>query len=135
MKRKYSRRVVLRYALLQLPGFAAALAVAFLLRRWISFPDSYVWVALSLWIIKDAVLFPFVWTAYDWDDPGRLGSMVGRRGQAMKKMDPSGYVQIGGEIWSAEASDPSAAIEEGEWVTVEDLDGLKLIVHPSDSVP
>lgn len=134
-KRKISRRVVLRYALLQLPGLAAALAVIFLLRRWVVFPDSYAWVALALWIIKDAVLFPFVWTAYDWDDPGTMGSMVGRLGRVTKRLDPSGYVEIGAEIWQAETSDPSIIIEQGEWVVVEKSEGLKLMVGSSGSVP
>jgi membrane protein implicated in regulation of membrane protease activity len=133
-RRSWSGRVILRYALLQVPGLAAAVGIIFLLKRWMVFPDHYTWVALGLWVLKDVVLFPFVWHAYDWDDPGTTGSMIGRRGRVTRKLAPSGYVQIGGELWRAEAAEPSLSIEEGEWITVESLDGLKLFVRPADPV-
>lgn len=131
-KRSWSGRVVLRYALLQVPGIVAAVGVIFLLRRWIVFPDAYAWLALGLWVVKDVLLFPLVWHAYDWDDPGQTGSMIGKRGRVTRKLAPSGYVQIGGELWHAEAAEPHLSIEEGAWVTVERLDGLKLFVRPED---
>ena len=132
--RSWNRRVVLRYVLLQVPGLAAALVVIFLLRRWIVFPDSYAWIGLGLWILKDVLLFPFVWHAYDWDNPGRAGSMIGRRGRVTQKLAPSGYVQIGGELWRAEVAEAALSIEEGEWITVEGMDGLKLFVRLADPV-
>lgn len=133
--RSWSGRVVLRYALLQVPGLAAAAGIVFLLRRWILFPDYYTWIVLGLWVLKDVVLFPFVWHAYDWDDPGHTGSMIGKQGRVTRKLAPSGYVQIGGELWRAEIADPSLSIDEGEWITVESLDGLKLFVRPADRAP
>ncbi|MBN2034377.1 MAG: NfeD family protein [Deltaproteobacteria bacterium] len=130
-KRTWSKGVILRYTLLQIPGFAAAVALVFLIKRWIVFPDCYVWIALGLWVLKDVALFPFVWHAYDWDDPGQTGSMVGKKGRVTRKLAPSGYVQIGGELWLAEAADPCLWVEEGEWITVEGSDGLKLLVRPA----
>lgn len=132
-KRSWSKRVILRYALLQVPGLLAAAGVIVLLRRWGVFPDGYTGLVLGLWVLKDVVLFPFVWHAYDWDDPGQTGSMIGKRGRVTRKLDPSGYVQIGGELWLAEAPQPSKPIQEGEWVTVEGVDGLKLFVRPDHS--
>ena len=127
--------MVWRYVLLQVPGLVAAAIILILLKRWLAFPDSYVWVALGLWILKDAILFPFVWRAYDWDAPVQTGSMIGKQGRVTRKLAPSGYVQIGGELWRAEATEPSLSIEEGEWITVEGLDGLKLFVRPADHGP
>ena len=99
-KRRWSARVLLRYALLQLLGLAAVIGIIFLVRRWVVFPDYYAWITVGLWIAKDAVLFPYVWHAYDWDDPRHTRSMIGRRGQVREKLDPQGYVQIGGERWT-----------------------------------
>jgi membrane protein implicated in regulation of membrane protease activity len=126
--------VILRYALLQVPGLFAAAGIIVLLRRWGVFPDDYTWFFLGFWLLKDVVLFPFVWRAYDWDDPGQTGSMIGKRGRVTRKLDPSGHVQIGGELWLAEAAEPSPPIEEGAWITVERVDGLKLFVRPDDTV-
>jgi membrane protein implicated in regulation of membrane protease activity len=131
-KRSWSRRVLLRYVLLQLPGLAAVMGIIFLVRHWAVFPDYYVWIAVSLWVAKDAVLFPYVWHAYDWDDPRHTRSMIGKQGQAKEKLDPGGYVQIGGELWRAETKDASPSIGEGEWVTVVEMDGLLLIVKSDD---
>jgi membrane-bound ClpP family serine protease len=58
--------------------------------------------------------------------------MIGRRGQVREKLDPQGYVQIGGERWRAETRDPSRPIAEGEWVTVVEMEGLLLIVRSDD---
>jgi membrane protein implicated in regulation of membrane protease activity len=129
-KRRWSRRLILRYALLQLPGLAAAVGVIFLVRHWIVFPDYYAWIAIVLWIAKDVVLFPYVWHAYDWDDPRHIHSMIGKQGRVIEKLDPEGHVHIGGELWNAETEDPSRPIAEGERVTVVGMDGLLLIVSP-----
>jgi membrane protein implicated in regulation of membrane protease activity len=125
--------VILRYALLQVPGLLAAAGILFLLRRWLVFPEDYTWVVLGLWLLKDVVLFPFVWRAYDWDDPGQTGSMIGKRGRATQKLDPSGYVQVEGELWLAEAVDSTSPIKEGTPITVKSVEGLKLRVHPNDT--
>lgn len=131
--RKRSSRIILRYALLQLPGLAAAIGVLFLVRHWISFPDYFGWVAIGLWITKDAVLYPLVWHAYDWDDPRHTHPMIGKRGQVKETLDPKGLVQVGGELWSAQTEDPSRPAGEGEWVMVVGMDGLVLIVAPDRS--
>ena len=132
-KRTWSRLVLLRYALLQLPGLAAVVGVIFLVRHWVVFPDYYAWIAVGLWIAKDVVLFPYVRHAYDWDDPRHIRSMIGRRGQVREKLDPRGYVQIGGELWQAETKDVSRPIGKGEWVTVVWMDGLLLMVRSEDT--
>jgi len=121
---------MLRYALIQLPGLAAAVGILMLVRHWIAFPDCYGWIAIGLWIAKDVALFPYLWHAYDWDNPKHVHPMIGRRGQARRKLEPEGLVQIGGELWNAETQDPSQSVGEGEWVRVVDMDGLLLVVKP-----
>ena len=131
-KRRWSRRVLLRYFLLQLPELAAVIGIIFLIRHWVVFPEYYAWIAISLWVAKDVVLFPYLWHAYDWDDPRHTRSMIGKQGQVKQKLDPGGFVQIGGELWRAETKDASQPIGEGEWVTVAEMDGLLLIVKLDD---
>ena len=44
-----------------------------------------VWGFITIWVVKDAILFPFVRRAYDWDRPQGANSMVGARGIAKER--------------------------------------------------
>lgn len=79
----------------------------------------------SIWIIKDFILFPFVWRAYEINLPN---SMVGSSGIAVDKLSPSGYVRINGELWRAKIIENESVIEKGATITVRDMDGLTLTV-------
>jgi membrane protein implicated in regulation of membrane protease activity len=130
IKRGWSWQVLLRYALLQLPGLAALVIILLLLRHWINIPTWAVWIFILLWVIKDLILFPFVWHAYDKRSPD---VMSGSRGMAVDRLSPSGYVRINGELWHAEMIEGDLAIEKGEVITVRGMRGLTLIVQ-SDGV-
>jgi len=58
--------------------------------------------------------------------------MVGRRGIAREKLDPVGYVYIGGELWYAELKDKQHQINPGEQIVVRESHGLTLFVEPMD---
>jgi membrane protein implicated in regulation of membrane protease activity len=131
-ERKWSKRVLLRYILLQVPELAVLVAILLLVREWIAFPDVYSWAAIGVWTAKDVVLFRYVWQAYDWDHPKHSSPMIGRRGQAKERLAPSGYVQIGGELWQAQTTKSSSTIDEGSWVKVEGMRGLTLLVRPDN---
>jgi membrane protein implicated in regulation of membrane protease activity len=130
IKRGWSWQVLLRYALLQLPGLAALVIILLLLRHWINIPTWAVWIFILLWVIKDLILFPFVWHAYDKRSPD---VMSGSQGMAVDRLSPSGYVRINGELWHAEMIEGDLAIEKGEVITVRGMRGLTLIVQ-SDGV-
>jgi membrane-bound ClpP family serine protease len=80
-----------------------------------------------LWIIKDVILFPFVWRAYEKNIPN---SIIGSTGVAVDQLSPSGYVRINGELWRAKVIENDSIIEKGETVVVKGLDGLTLTVLP-----
>jgi membrane protein implicated in regulation of membrane protease activity len=95
---------------------------------WVVIPVWLLWSIIGFWIVKDVVLFPFIWRAYDWDRPGRSRSMVGKRGIAKEKLAPSGYIQIHGELWRAERLGEGPPIEEGQPVRVKKMEGLTLFI-------
>ncbi|MEE9613018.1 MAG: NfeD family protein [Desulfatiglandales bacterium] len=130
--RVWSGRVVLRYALLQVPGVVLLILIFILARRWIDISPWLFWVILALWVTKDVILFPFVWRAYDWDRPKEGNSMVGERGIAKDRLSPSGYVQVRGELWKVEVMEGGHPIERGEVVRVRGIRGLTLLVKPDD---
>jgi membrane protein implicated in regulation of membrane protease activity len=124
---EWSRYAVVKYVLLQLPGLVILVLVLILLRRLIYFPAWAVWLIISIWVIKDAIMFPFVWRAYDKDNPE---SMIGIQGTVVDRLSPSGYIRIRGELWRARAIAEHASLEKDEVVTVQAVDGLTLLVQP-----
>jgi membrane protein implicated in regulation of membrane protease activity len=130
---KIPTSVYLRYVLLNLPGLAGFTLVLILVRQWLGFPGWLFWVLIAGWILKEAVLFPAVWRAYDHRRPDGIGSLVGLCGITKKRLDPSGYIQVRGELWKAERAGGGPPIEAGRQVRIHGRDGLTLHVVPEDA--
>jgi membrane-bound ClpP family serine protease len=122
----WSRQVLLKYSLLQLPGLALLILILLLLRHWISIPAWAIWTIISLNVIVNVIMYPIVWRAYEKDNPD---SMYGSQGIAADRLSPSGHVRIKGELWRAKIIEGGSAIEKGEAVTVKGISGLTLIVQ------
>ncbi len=129
-KKKWSSRILLKYWLLQLPALALLVLILIFAQRWVDLPAWIFWGSLTIWVVKDAVLYPFVWRAYDWDRSKDSNSMVGAKGIAKERLAPSGYVQVRGELWKAELAEGVQPVEEGKPVLVQEIRGLTLIVGP-----
>ncbi len=59
-------------------------------------------------------------------------SLGGKIGTAKSNLDPSGQVQVGSELWSAEAAEGSRKIRKGDRVEVVEVLGLRLKVRRED---
>jgi membrane protein implicated in regulation of membrane protease activity len=125
------RPIYFRYILLNIPGLTAVILILIIIQYWVVLPVWLFWCVIGFWIIKDAVLFPFVWRAYDWERPGLNRSMIGERGIAKERLAPAGYVQIHGELWKAEKIGDGSPIEMGQPVTITiiKMEGLTLFVE------
>ena len=128
--RKIPKSIYLRYILLNIPEFVAMLLILVVIQYWVVIPVWLLWSIIGFWIVKDAILFPFIWRAYDWDRAGKSRSMIGERGVAKEKLIPAGYVKIRGELWRAEKIGAGPPIEEGQPVRVKKMEGLTLFVVP-----
>ncbi len=126
--RKISRPIYLRYILLNIPGLAAVILILIIIQHWVALPTWLFWSIIGFWIIKDVVLFPVVWRAYDWERSGRSHSMIGEHGVAKDRLAPSGYVQVRGELWRAQKMDDGPPIEAGQMVQIVKMEGLTLFV-------
>jgi membrane-bound serine protease (ClpP class) len=62
-------------------------------------------------------------------------ALVGRKGEVRSKLEPSGMVQVAGELWSAEIEPGMPAIASGERVEVVGVNGLRLLVRPAPRGP
>lgn len=128
-----SRPVLAKYWAMQLPATVIVLVIALSLEDGLGWPHWIVWAIVAAWTAKDAVLYLFVWPAYD---PGYLTAfpyrMEGMTAVAVDRIDPRGTVRIWGELWSAELSQQERQIEEGEKVRVKARHGLTLLVAPQE---
>ena len=132
MEKKLSRpsvRMVIKYFLLQLPGQIAFILILLLVWKWLEAPAYLLWGLLGFWVGKDIFLFPFLWRFYDPEQYPDRFRMVDRRGFALTRLDPDGYVQVQGERWQAGVYEAHASIEKDETICVEAINGLKLKVR------
>ncbi len=126
-------RVILRYTILQALGLFVFVAALLFVRTWlISFPLWLFWLLIVLWVAKDVALYPLVWKSYDTGSCREPGPPVGVSGVARERLDPSGYIEVGGELWKAEVPEGSGAVEKGRKVRVTGRMGLTLFVEPGD---
>lgn len=127
-----SRAVFLRYILMSLPSLAGFIMVLVILQWWAEFPGWLFWVLIGCWIIKDVILFPFVWRAYEPNEKSLTGALVGECGIVKKRLAPIGYVQVRGELWRAERIEKGPPLEVGRLVRIHKMEGLTLHVVPDD---
>ncbi len=121
--------VLVRYVLLQLPGWAlASLVLYFAWDSW-GLPGSYAIAGLAAWLAKDFALYPFVRSAYALSPSSLVGPemLVGSEGVADGELALSGHVHVRGERWRAVASSP---VGRGGRIRVRAVRGLTVEVEP-----
>jgi membrane protein implicated in regulation of membrane protease activity len=123
------QRVLRRYALLQIPGQLVVLGLSLAAWEWLGAPGWLAWGAPLAWVVKDALLFPLVWRAYEPDDSVSPGP-VGQLAVAEDTLDPRGWARLGPELWRAELADGSGPVPPGAKLRVVAVDGLVLRVEP-----
>ncbi|HKT83438.1 MAG TPA: NfeD family protein [Solirubrobacterales bacterium] len=66
------------------------------------------------------------------DQPVRTGAeeLVGSHGEARTTLDPEGQVWVGGALWRARVAGGGERVGLGDRVTVDEVDGLTLVVSP-----
>ena len=100
MDKKHGRpplRILVKYFLLQLPGWLRLRLILILLRHWMEFPVYLAWVLLGIWVGKDIILFPILWRFYDPSQHPDRFRMIGRKGIAVTRLSPDGYVSVGND--------------------------------------
>ena len=119
----------MRYVALEVPGWVLAGWLA----GWLAAKDVVApWLAAlgwSLFVLKDFALYPWLRDAYAAGNPEAAAQLVGRTGLARERIDPSGYVRVGAELWRAELAPGCAAVDAGGSVRVVAVRGLTLIVE------
>jgi len=97
-----------------------------------SFQHVSVPLVVGVSLVSGAVFFVIMMIAVRAQRaPIKVGreSMSGRIGTARTDLSPSGSVQVGGELWSADLEDENASLPSGTRVEVIRVDGLRVIVR------
>jgi membrane protein implicated in regulation of membrane protease activity len=129
MSRRLRQRTIVRYVALQTPGWVLAAAVAWWLAAKAGVATWLAALGFALFVFKDFALYPWLRHAYAVDDPDVAALLIGRTGIARERLDPTGYVRIGAELWRAELAPDCAPIEAGARVVVREVRGLTLVVE------
>jgi len=124
-----------RYLLFQLPGFAIAAVVAVALTEAEVVSGTTALVAVALWAVKDALMYPFVKEAYRPDSAASPADrLIGTIGTSCEPIAPQGYARIGAELWRCRAH-RATPIEAACRVRVVAAQGLTLTVEALDREP
>jgi len=132
LPREMKRRVIVRYALFQIPDLTILLLIILALEWWVDLSSWFAWSLVCLWVIKDLIFFLFLWPAYEPSPLGSGRSLIGAEGIVEEELAPSGFVRVRGELWRAEANREGVKVKKGEKVVVEDAQGLTLVVRPKN---
>jgi membrane-bound ClpP family serine protease len=119
-----------RYWAFQVPGTLAVAILLGALVRWWDLSPRLAVLLLAVWVLKDAVLYPFVRKAYEPRSGGGADALVGRLGTARDRLDPEGWVRVGAELWRARAQ--GGPIAPGAAVRVRAVRGLTLVVEAAE---
>ena len=119
-----------KYLLLQIPGWILVGGLLVLGVRWWGLSVRLALALFAVWLLKDAVLFPFLRVAYEPGGGGGADALVGARGIASQSLEPRGYVRVGAELWRAEVADGARSIPRGGGIRVRHVRGLTLVVEP-----
>ena len=131
IKRGWSKHALGKYIALQLPAAALAGLVLWLLWRYEVLPAWLAWSAFVLWVAKDAVLFFYLWPAYEPDGDAGMFSPVGWVGVVVGYAAGGNLrVRVRGETWRARPERGHGPIRTGQSVRIVDRRGLLLLVRP-----
>jgi membrane protein implicated in regulation of membrane protease activity len=118
-----------RYWLLQIPGWGVLVVALVGAHRYLGLSVVWAIVIFVAWFLKDLTIYPILKNHYHFRVEAPSDSFVGRKATAREPLRPMGYVQLRGELWSAEVVKGGDPVEAGEEVTVEAVDGLTLRVR------
>jgi membrane protein implicated in regulation of membrane protease activity len=123
-------RVILRYTLFQIPSLVILILILVIIQTWIDLPLWITGLCIGVWVLKDLMLFPFVWRAYDPETQKRSNMMIGKQARVVERLAPQGYVELNGELWRAMIDQENSPMEKHSPVRVLDVKGLTLLVEP-----
>lgn len=122
-----------RYWLFQIPGLllVGGVLVSLAYFDWIEWATAA--MIFGLWLIKDAILFPYLKDSYRVEKKQGAQALVGREGVLESEVNPRGWIRLGGELWQAALSEegraPEPPLARGDKARVVAVAGMTVIVE------
>lgn len=129
-KPTWSRKTLLRYGLFQIPGIILVGMLLSGMHAFLGISGGTVAALFLVWLVKDGLLFFYVWPAYQVNEDDGWYSLNGLWGEVRRPLQPEGYIRIRGVLWKARAEDETRVIPSGTRVHVVGREGILLIVRP-----
>jgi membrane protein implicated in regulation of membrane protease activity len=120
---------LIKYALFQLPEIGLAGYAVWTLHVLFGLSPMLCWIGMGLWMLKDVVLFFFVWPAYQNGQDDGPHALIGQQGESREALNPEGYIRLCGVLWQAKSAE-GIPIQPATRVQVVARQGLTLIVRP-----
>jgi membrane-bound serine protease (ClpP class) len=114
-----------KYLLWQLPSWTLVTAGLAWIRMVFDLPLSLVIGAVVAYVAKDLALYPTMRIIFR---PPARPQPIGKRGEVVETLAPTGYIRVDGELWKATAPASAAPLPTGRHVVVRAADGLTLLV-------
>ncbi|MHB8773446.1 MAG: NfeD family protein [Syntrophales bacterium] len=135
LSRQAKKDVLVRYVLFQVPDVLILTLVFWALRQWTSVPTWLMWGVILCWVLKDILLFPFIWSAFEAVSADARQALVGAEGVSVEELDPSGYIRVHGVLWRAQVIEPGTVVRKGDPVVVQGVEGFLIKVRPKPAEP
>lgn len=123
------QKVLMRYALLQVPGLMIVSATCILCMEAGLISKSMAYLIMGLWFIKEIAIYPFVWNAYIPSRDQHQSYLVGKKVEVVGQLSGEGYVRYGNEFWKARLEGKNLSLFKGSQARVIGQEGNTLIVQ------
>ncbi len=139
----FNSKTIFKYVAIQLAQLVVIVGALLIVRSLVRVPAWVIVVVPGVWILKDIVLYPWLWRAYAYPDGDPLAGLVGMEATAMETLDPEGFVRVHGELWKArlapaevaglesEAAGEHGRLQRGARAKVVGVRGSTLLVEPA----
>lgn len=137
----FNSKTMFKYLIIQLTQLAIIVGVLVVVRSFVHVPAWVIALVLGVWILKDIILYRWLWRAYAYPDSDPLSELVGMEATVAQTLNPEGFVRVYGELWKArltlpepgESAGKRLSLTQGAQAKVVGVRGSTLLVEPSPS--
>jgi membrane protein implicated in regulation of membrane protease activity len=124
-------RQLTAYLLRETAELVLLIAVLAIVSRFVGI-STWLWIGLPLVKVATSVGAYALFFRRTFHRPAQGGSdlLIGRRVQTLTRLDPSGHVKVGGEIWAAQC-DTAEPVPAQSWVDIVAVRGTTVYVGVS----
>lgn len=125
----FNSKVILKYVFIHLAELALVVCALIVISQFISINKWITIIIISIWILKDIIIYFKVWRSYAFYDNNPIRELIGLETTVINGLNPAGYVRVKGELWKAEIRNPMYPSKKGDKTRVVDIRGMTLIVE------